>query len=113
VIFVGIDWSESRHDVCIVDEQGTYLGGGKVSDDVSGVGRMHAMIAEHAEDPSDVAVGIETDRGLLVGALVEAGYHVFAINPMAASRYRDRYAVSRATGRTTVRSPVTPSSPRP
>lgn len=45
----------------------------KVSDDVSGVGRLHAMVAELVEEPSEVVVGIETDRGLLVGSLVQAG----------------------------------------
>jgi hypothetical protein len=32
----------------------------------------------------------------LVGALVAAGYQVHAINPLAASRYRERYVTSRA-----------------
>jgi len=41
-------------------------------------------------------VGIEIDRGLLVGALVAAGYRVFAINPMSVDRYRDRRATSGA-----------------
>jgi Transposase len=36
-------------------------------------------------------VGVETDRGLLVGALVAAGYQVYAINPRAVDRYRDRH----------------------
>jgi hypothetical protein len=34
-----------------------------------GLARLHVMVADHAEDLSDVVVGIETDRGLLVGAL--------------------------------------------
>lgn len=129
MIFVGIDWSEDHHDVCVLDSEGVVLAKGKVSDDVSGVGRLHAMTAVHAQDPFEVVVGIETDRGLLVGSLVQAGYRVYAINPLAASRYRDRHAVSRAksdpgdakvladscapTVRTTGRSPVTPNSPRP
>jgi hypothetical protein len=96
VIFVGIDWAEAHHDACIVDEQGAILGKQRVPDGVDGVGRIHAMIADHAEDPSDVVVGIEIDRGLLVEALVSAGYEVYAINPMAASRYRDRHVTSRA-----------------
>jgi transposase len=41
-------------------------------------------------------IGIETDRGLWVTALVAAGYRVYAINPMAAARYRDRHHVSGA-----------------
>jgi Transposase/Transposase IS116/IS110/IS902 family len=43
-----------------------------------------------------VVVGIETDRGLLVGALVAAGYQVIAVNPLAASRYRERHTISGA-----------------
>src|SRR5439155_26482891 len=50
----------------------------------------------HAQEPDQVVVGIETDRGLLVGALLAAGYQVYAINPLAASRYRERHATSGA-----------------
>jgi hypothetical protein len=41
-------------------------------------------------------VGIEVDRGLVVTALLAAGYQVYAVNPMASSRYRDRHATSGA-----------------
>ena len=50
----------------------------------------------HADDPGQVVIGIETDRGLFVAALVAAGYQVFAVNPMSTSRYRDRHSVSGA-----------------
>jgi transposase len=63
---------------------------------VAGVARLHELIARHASDPAVVAVGIETDRGLLVGALVAAGYQVVAVNPLAASRYRERHTISGA-----------------
>ena len=57
------------------------------------------MIGRHlGEDPDDaeVAVGIETDRGPWVAALVAAGYTVFGVNPLQASRYRERHGVSGA-----------------
>ena len=57
---------------------------------------LHAAVAAHAQDPGQVAVGIETDRGLLVGALVAAGYQVYAVNPQVVSRYRGRRGSSRA-----------------
>ena len=41
-------------------------------------------------------IGIETDRGPWVQALVAAGYTVFAVNPLQAARYRERLAVSGA-----------------
>ena len=96
MIYLGIDWAEAHHDACVMDEAGTVLAKGRVPDGVEGVARLHGMVAAHAEEPAEVVVGIETDRGLLVGALVASGYRVYAINPMAASRYRDRHQVSGA-----------------
>jgi hypothetical protein len=94
VIFVGIDWAEAHHDVCVVDSEGGILARARVPDGIEGVGRLHEMVADHAEDPAEVVVGIELDRGLMVGSLVASGYHVYAVNPFAASRYRDRHATS-------------------
>jgi transposase len=68
----------------------------RVPDGLEGVRQVHEVIAEHADDPSQVVVGIETDRGLFVQALVAGGYQVYAINPFAVSRYRDRHTVSGA-----------------
>ena len=58
---------------------------------VEGIARFHELAAAHANDPGQVVIGIETDRGLFVAALVAAGYLVFAVNPMSTSRYRDRH----------------------
>jgi transposase len=66
----------------------------KIRDGAPGVGRLHERIGNYVEEPDEVVVGIETDRGLLVGALVAAGYEVYAINPMSVDRYRDRHATS-------------------
>jgi transposase len=96
MIFVGIDWSETHHDVCIVDGNGRVLAKGRVPEGVDGVAKLHEMLATHAEEPSEVVVGVELDRGLLVGALVAAGYAVHAINPLSVDRYRDRHRTSGA-----------------
>lgn len=96
MLYVGIDWAERHHDVCLLDTEGRVLARARVPDGVQGVGRLHGLLAEHAHDPAPVVVGIETDRGLLVGALVAAGYQVHAVNPLAASRSRERHVTSRA-----------------
>src|SRR5512132_1897431 len=75
---------------------GSVLARERVPDGVAGVARLHELIAGHAGEPAGVVVGIETDRGLLVGALVAAGYQVVAVNPLAASRYRQRHTISGA-----------------
>ena len=51
---------------------------------------------EPAEAASRVKVGIETERGPWVAALIAAGYEVFAINPMSVARYRERHSTSGA-----------------
>lgn len=95
-IFVGIDWAERHHDVCIVDAAGGRLAATRIAEGIQGIARVHSVLAEFAERPDDIVIGIETDRGLLVTALVAAGYEVHAINPLSAARYRERYATSRA-----------------
>jgi transposase len=79
-----------------MDEGGERLGSRRVPEGLDGIGVFHDLLADHADDPSEVIVGIETDRGLWVTALVAVGYQVYAINPKAVSRYRDRHAVSGA-----------------
>jgi transposase len=96
LIFVGVDWAEAHHEVCVLDQAGVVLGRRRVPDGVAGVAQLHALIADHASEPAEVVVGIELDRGLLVGALVAAGYQVVAVNPLQASRYRERHATSGA-----------------
>jgi len=96
MIFVGIDWAEAHHDICLLDADGEVLTGCRIPEGLAGVAELHALVGEHTERPSDVIVGIETDRGLLVGALLAAGYAVYAVNPLSASRYRERHTTSRA-----------------
>ena len=91
MIFVGNDWAEGHHDVYLMDEAGARLGFARLPEGLDGVAGLHQMVAEHASDPGEVVVGIETDRGLWVAALIGAGYQVYAINPLAVSRYRDRH----------------------
>jgi Transposase/Transposase IS116/IS110/IS902 family len=96
VIFVGVDWAEAHNDVLVMDEAGAALGRARVGVGVAGLAQLHALLADHAEEPEQVIVGIEIDRGLLVESLVGAGYLVYAINPLAASRYRERHVTSGA-----------------
>jgi hypothetical protein len=96
VIFVGVDWAEAHNDVLVMDEVGTVLGRGRFGVGVAGLAQMHGLIADHADEPEQVIVGIELDRGLVVASLAGAGYQVYGINPLAASRYRERHTTSGA-----------------
>ena len=96
MIFVGDDWAEDHHDVHLMDDSGVRLASRRLPEGLAGIGEFHQMLARHASEPDQVVIGIETERGLWATALVAAGYQVYAINPMAAARYRDRHHVSGA-----------------
>ena len=95
-VFMGDDWAEDHHDVHLMDEDGKRLASRRLPEGLDGIRAFHELVADHVGDPGEVIVGIETDRGLWVAALVAAGYQVYAINPLAASRYRDRHNVGGA-----------------
>jgi transposase len=54
------------------------------------------MLIGLIEEPAEVLIATETDRGLFVNTLVAAGYTVIAVNPMSTSRYRERHSTSGA-----------------
>jgi transposase len=96
VLFVGLDWAEEHHDVVVMDEFGGVVARRRIPEGLTGLAVLHELLAAQVADPAEVVVGAETDRGLFIGALVAAGYRVYAVNPLAVSRYRDRHAVSGA-----------------
>jgi hypothetical protein len=96
-LFCGIDWAESHHDVAIVNENGQMVAKGRIADDPAGFAELIEMLTaagDQAQDP--VPVAIETPRGLLVASLRATGRPVYAINPLAVARYRERHSVARA-----------------
>lgn len=101
LLFVGDDWAEDHHDVELMDAAGRTLARARLPEGVAGIARLHAMIgAQLGEDAAgaggQVTIGIETDRGPWVQALIAAGYTVIAVNPLQAARYRERLGVSGA-----------------
>ena len=106
MLFVGDDWADDHHVVEVVGEDGRRLvvqtATGR-SGRNRGVARAdrpirsaHRAELDTATAAARVKIGIETDRGPWVAALIAAGYEVFAINPMSVSRYRDRHSTSGA-----------------
>jgi transposase len=99
VLFLGDDWAEAHHDVELVDESGWLLARRRLPEGLAGITTLHELIAEHLDptaEPDQVQVGIESDRGPWVQALLASGYVVFAINPMQVARYRERHSASGA-----------------
>jgi transposase len=92
----GIDWAEDHHDVALVDSEGQQLAKKRIGDDVAGFAELMTLLAEHGDSLEEpIPVAVETSRGLLVACLRATGRPVFAINPLAVARYRDRHSVAR------------------
>lgn len=90
MLFIGDDWAEGHHDIEVEDDIGHRLARMRLPEGVEGLARLHEVEAEHrdpdragGDDPADgaIVVGIETDRGEWVSALLACGYQVYAINP--------------------------------
>ena len=99
VFFLGDDWAEDHHDIELQRQDGQVLARRRLPEGVVGIRALHELVGEHSsreESPPRVVVGIETDRGPWVQALLSAGYVVYAINPMSVARYRERHVVSGA-----------------
>ena len=106
MLFVGDDWAEDHHDIEVQDDQGRRLARARLPEGIAGLARLHELIGEHLTDDGvdpetglvaqNVAIGIETDRGAWVSALVAAGYQVFPLNPVQVARYRERHGASGA-----------------
>jgi hypothetical protein len=94
LIYCGIDWAERTHDVALVDDSGQLLAKRHITDDAAGYRILLDLLVEYGDtEENPIPVAIETSRGLLVAVFRTGKRQVFAINPMAAARYRDRHSV--------------------
>ncbi|GAB2710872.1 IS110 family transposase [Kitasatospora kifunensis] len=99
MLFIGDDWAEDHHDVEVQDGTGQRLAISRLPEGVEGIAKLHALIGRHGGgdlEAGQVVVGIETDRGPWVQALIAAGYRVYAVNPKQAARFKERYGTSGA-----------------
>jgi transposase len=99
MLFIGDDWAEAHHDIEIEDEAGRLLVSRRLPEGLAGITLLHELIAAHldpAGEADQVMVGIETERGPWVQALLAAGYVVYAVNPLQVARYRARHSTSGA-----------------
>ena len=80
VLHIGDDWDEDHHDIAVIDETGRLLVRRRLDEGVGGIEKFHEVVADHLPEDSeaqDAVVGIETDRGPWIQALLAAGYTVY------------------------------------
>ena len=94
--YIGIDWSDSKHDLCLVEHA---------------LGRREFMVLEHSPEALEewaarlrarcpgrkIAVGLEQSRGPLIFALLKYDFLVlYPIHPSTLANYREAFSPSRA-----------------
>lgn len=97
MLSIGIDWADTKHDICIRDAADRrILSEFCIDHDAEGMAQLDETVAALGAGPEDCLVALETPHGLMVGYLLQAGYIVYAIPPRAVDRYRDRHRQSDA-----------------
>ena len=86
-VFAGLDWASRTHAVCVIDERGAVCKQWDVVHDADGLRELLRQLRALRV----VRIAIERPSGLLVDALVEAGFEVVPIHPNAVKASRPRY----------------------
>ena len=97
VRFVGIDWAQDKHDVCVMDASGQVMHEKEVKHSAGCLDEFCQWLSSLTDSPSaSVYVAIEVPHGPVVETLLEKGFAVFSLNPKQLDRFRDRFSVAGA-----------------
>jgi len=88
--FAGLDWADQHHDIVVIDESGRQVGSRRVAHSPEGFAQLHEFLVSISTPAgkSELACLIETNHGLLISFLLEAGYPVYPVNPKTVDRHR-------------------------
>jgi transposase len=90
--YAGFDWARTHHVVVLVDQQGQIVADFQFEHSLEGWKRFGQQTAGFA----DLAVAIQTSQGAAVDQLLQRGYTVYPVQPVAAASYRQRKVPSGA-----------------
>jgi transposase len=90
-VFVGIDWGNSHHQLCVIDGAGRLVEQGKLTHDVAGIGELQIRLGRCG---AIIGVAIERSEGLLVEVLQAQGHRLFCVSPKMSARARERYRLA-------------------
>ena len=96
MLLVGIDQSQKKHDVCLMNEVGDHLSRFAIPHDAQGFRRLHEECQRIHVSPRDCLAALESGHSLLVDYLLDQHYQVRIIPGKAVDRYRDRHRQSRS-----------------
>jgi transposase len=86
--YVGLDWADTHHDVDVLDEAGKRVGARRFAHSHEGLNELKQFVLSIAASPENLACIVETNHGLLITFLLEAGIPVYPVNPKTANQLR-------------------------
>jgi transposase len=86
-VFAGLDWASRTHAACVIDERGTIQLQLEVTHDATGLAELVRCLRRAGVS----AIAIERPSGLIVDALLEAGFSAVPIHPNIVKATRPRY----------------------
>lgn len=96
-VYIGIDWSESKHDVLVTDETGHEINYMIIDHSVDGFKAVEKWRAKMGIAHEQCRIGLETAHNLVIDYLWETGYtDIYVIPPNVVKASRARYNQSGA-----------------
>ena len=86
--YVGLDWADQHHEVLVLNEAGRRAGSRQVTHSKEGLEELKAFLLSMAQNPEELVCVVETNHGLLITFLLEAGIPVYPVNPTTANKLR-------------------------
>ena len=89
--FAGIDWADDHHDLVVLDHSGRQIASKRVAHTAAGLADLTATLEQNCGSTlkDHLACIVETNRGLPITALLEAGFAVYPVNPKTVDRRRN------------------------
>ena len=97
-VYIGIDWSEEKHDICWMNEKGEVIRTLQIRHSLNGFVELDKARQALGVESKECVVGLETAHNLMVDFLWDRGYEqVYILPPTAvkSSQGRFRQAVPR------------------
>ncbi len=88
--YAGVDWADQHHDILVIDEMGRRIGVLRVDHTPDGLSKLNAFLETITgpEQKEQMACIVETNHGLLIASLLEAGWPVYPVNPRTVDRHQ-------------------------
>jgi transposase len=94
--YIGVDWADTEHAVWVDDEAGMKVLSRRIPQTVEGLAEFGRWLDERRAAGRELWAAIEKPEGRIVDFLLDHGVVVFAVNPKAVDRARDRFRMSGA-----------------